>query len=163
MNCRKAIPILLLLLSGPACAAGAAPQITFVQNPPAPRNQNQESLPPEKKKSLSGIGPDEVFREQNEAPQAARRPENRSRSTAKPTPSPAAAQSPTPTPTISQPQETPTALPAAAPIITSTPSPPPPPPSGNGWLLPGLGVLSMLVFAALIFVVGRLRQLLRES
>lgn len=164
MNRRKALPILLLLFAVPAGAAGAIAQVTFVQPPPASRStQSQESLPPEKKKSLSGIGPDEVFRERNEEPAAERRPENRSRSTAKPTATPAPTPAQTPTPTIGPPRETPTSLPMIPPLITSTPSPPPPPPNVNGWLLPGLGVLSLLVFAALIFVVGRLRQLLRES
>ncbi|MDX2030211.1 MAG: hypothetical protein SF339_06060 [Blastocatellia bacterium] len=169
MNCRKAFPILLLLFSVPDRAAGAIEQVTFVQTPPASRAQNQESLPPEKKKSLSGIGPDEVFRERNEDPAAARRPETRSRPTAKPSatatpsPTPTATPTPPPTPTPAPPRETPTALPGLGPIITSTPSPPSPPPNANVWLLPGLGVLSLLVFAALVFVVGRLRQLLRES
>ncbi|MFN0085708.1 MAG: hypothetical protein ACKVX9_09995 [Blastocatellia bacterium] len=155
----KALPILLLLLTCPEVAARAVPQITFVQPPPPNRSQNPESLPPEKKKSLSGIGPDEVFREQDEASPAKRRSENRPRSTSKPeaTPAPAA------TPTIRQPRGTPTSLPAVGPIITSSPSQPHPPPNVNNWLLQGLGVLTLLVFIALIFVLGRLRQLLRET
>lgn len=160
---RIAFLILALTLSGPLGLAGALPQISLVQTQP-PRGQQQESLPPDKKRSLSGIGPDEVFRERNEAPAAQPRPDNRSRNSSKPaaTPAPTATPTPATTPTPQPPRETPTALPAAAPLLTSTPAPPAPTPVSS-WLLPGLGLLSLFVFAALVFVVTRLRQLLRQG
>ena len=175
----------LLFVVGMGCFSGSgsvAAQITFVQTPP--RNQDQDSnrqtLPPDKRRSLPGLGPDELFsddQEQKPSTNQSKRPSNRQRSPATPSPTP----SPTPLPTPS-----PTSLPAPGTAeATTSPSPaaerlppkqapttapvgaalssPLPPSSSTGWQLPALGLLTLLVSVALFYVLGKLRGLLREG
>lgn len=129
-----------------ACLGFAAPQITVERGAP-PRNitqgQNQQSLPPEKKKSLSKYGPEDAFpgaadqeankrrgKRQNSPPAGAAGPVGpagpsgvaapRSRSSAKPSPTLLPTPSPTPslTPEPTQPA-TPTPTPTALALPTT--------------------------------------------
>src|SRR5689334_10101503 len=105
----KLLPLILLaaLLSFFAEASIAVGQITFVQAPPRnpqtqpqSQQQGQQGLPPEKKKSLSKYGPEDVFpgaREQEDnAPQPTRKNSRQSsgtaasRSVTRPSPTPPA-------------------------------------------------------------------------
>jgi hypothetical protein len=152
------------------CAAATPPQITFVQPAPAGQNPGRQALPPDQKKTLPTIEPvlpgDREQGEQPDAPdsnkRAANRPRPSSSPSSRPSPSPTAAPSttPTPAPSPTAASATPTQTPATAAVANRLQSPPPP---STSWQLPALGVLTLLVFGALVFVLFKLRNLLREG
>ena len=152
----------LLLLGAPTALAQAN------------RQQGQQGIPAEKKRSLSRIGPEDVFpgaREQEgNRPAGESASPRRRESTATPRPSP----SPTPTP-ASVPDQSPigptesSALPSptpAAEVKTNEPATSAastaaiPPPS---WLLPLLIAVGLIVLTALIYVLYKLSEKLRQG
>jgi len=181
----RSLPLILLatLLSFLAEAGAAAGQITFVQSPPRNQQgqqglqQGQQGLSPEKKKSLSKYGPEDVFPGAREQEDSAPRPTRKSsrqssgtaasRSAAKPTPTPPANATATPIPAAVSPTPLPSLLAAATPAAV--------PATGNRLTSPAknstpstlvpiaLGAASLLVLGALIYVVGILRKTLREG
>src|SRR5262249_15929663 len=152
-----------------------AMRITIVQVPQnRDQTETQQGLTPEEKRSLTRYGPEDVFSEQemNDARQS--RSRRRSPSALASNPSPAPKQSATP---IATPSVTPTPQPKA-----TTPSPTidvaaldnsgPPLPLAqqtpsirivSKWTVPVLSGLALVVFAALIYVLGKLMSLLRIS
>jgi hypothetical protein len=161
----------------------AAMQITFVQAP-ANRNQeqtpqeNREALPPEKKKSLSQFGPEDVFPQTEEQNQSRRQGSRRGAQTA---PSPSPSPTPSATPNRSASPEATTA-PAVAIPASAAPGPPDGATTGGGslqqltgtrnstsadspsnWALPVLSVLALIVSGALIYVLLKLRDKIREG
>lgn len=192
--------LLIALLSSVAEAGALAGQITFEPSPP-PRNQQgqgqqaqgqqgqgqqqgqpkQQGLPPEKKKSLSKYGPEDVFpgaREQDDSQRPPRRSSRQSATASrKPTPAPPAANIPTPILAVASPTPPPSIPAAATPVTspgatgatgaTATSNRPAQPPANNpsssSFVPIALGSASLLVFGALIYVVGVLRKKLREG
>lgn len=172
---------LLLLL--PVCCSSItlarAPQITLEQGTP-PRTQNQQGLPPDKKKSLSRLGPDEVFptRDPNDTPEKANRPPAAPKPRTAAKPSPIAASTPRPAPSA-EPTATPlriesvvgatiapTIAPTVAPAVmtgqvSALPSAPPAEPAG--WQFPVVLGATCAVFVAFVGVLFRLRRKLRED
>ena len=155
----------LLLLGAPTALAQANRQ---------QGQQGQQGIPAEKKRSLSRIGPEDVFpgaREQegNRPARESAAPRRRE-SAATPRPSP----SPTPTP-ASVPDQSPigptgsSALPSPTPAVevktnepatsaASTAAIPPP-----SWLLPLLIAVALIVLTALIYVLYKLSEKLRQG
>ena len=166
--------IIFVAIAGIAQPAFAM-RITFVQVPQnRDQTETQQGLTPEKKRSLSRYGPEDVFSEQemNDARQS--RSRRRPPSAPASTPSPAPKQSATPIATLSV---TPTPQPKA-----TTPSPTidvaaldnsGPPVSiaqqtpsirvVSKWTVPVLSGLALVVFLALIYVLGKLMSLLKLS
>jgi len=167
------LPVLVMIFCLPAASPA---QITFVKT--AERSggsagqqtpRKQEGLSPEKKKSLSKFGPEDAFpgaREEDEKQTETKRSTTRKPS-ASPTPTPAIVSS---TPQIS----------TSMPVVISTPPTPqtktnpamaaatkpdePQSPSGRSWGIPvTLSTAALLVFGALIYVVGMLRKKLYEG
>lgn len=153
------------LLAIPGLRAQAA-QANFVAVTPTPQNrgQNQQRLPPEKRRSLSNYGPEDVFpgvREQDDE----RRSSGRSARTAR------AKASPTPAPTLQ-----PSPMLAAA-VVTPTPPAPTLPAIANtavqqsatgaatptGLVTAALVIATLLVLAALLYVLSKLKQMLRAG
>jgi len=150
-------------------------QITFVQ---VQQNRDQQEAPqgltPEKKRSLSRYGPEDVFSEQEV--NDARQPRSRRKSQSAPAsnPSPAPKQSATPIATLGatptpQPKEiTPNPTIDVAALDTQGPrvSLAQQTPSArflSKWTVPVLSGLALVVFSALIFVLNKLMSLLRTS
>jgi hypothetical protein len=182
MKTKSNSPILLAPLLMLCCLLAVqifATQISFVPSPP-PRTPNQQGqqqgqqgqpqrgLSPEKKKSLSKYGPEDVFpgaREQDEKNKTSNRQPTRRSTTAapsptisSPSPAPAAAKA---VPTIAPP--TPAATQLASAMAMQQP-PAPASASSTSRLVPvALSVASLLVFCALIYVLGMLRKKLREG
>ncbi len=154
-----------------------ATQITFVQSSQG-RNQGQSQpgLPPEKKKSLSKYGPEDAFpgatEQENNRRQSGRTPQ-RSQTPSSTTPSPS------PTPSVA-PVATPS--PAVVPLFQVNPAPtvtaaargnpiqPLPPPQqasssqpASEWAIPVLSALALIVSVALIYVVIKLMEKIREG
>lgn len=185
-NFRSLALIIFAALAGLVQPA-LARQITFV---PVQQNRDQaepqQGLPPDKKRSLSRIGPEDVFSDQemNDA--------RKSQSRRKPQPS--AVSTPTPAPRQSAtPRVTPYVTPSVAPAMTPSMTPsiqtvsPTPSPAVNiaalddkerqpplnplaapvkfvsKWTVPVLSALALLVFAALIHVLNKLRGFLKVS
>ncbi len=166
--------------SGPglAISGSVAAQITFVQTPPRNQDQtsNQQTLPPDKKRSLPALGPDELFADdqgQKRSTNQSRRSSNRPRSPASPSPTPSPASPPasplagggagaSPSPSPATERESPKLAPTTAPVGAGLPSALPSS-SSTGWQLPALGILTLLVSAALFYVLAKLRELLREG
>lgn len=187
MKTKSNSPILLAPLLSLCCLLAVqifATQISFVPSPP-PRNPNQQGqqqgqqgqqpqrgLSPEKKKSLSKYGPEDVFpgaREQDENNKTSNRQPTR-RSTPAAQPPTAASPSPTPSPSPAAVKAAPTiALPTPAATqlasaMAMQQSPAPASASSPSRLVPvALSVASLLVFCALIYVLGMLRKKLREG
>jgi hypothetical protein len=182
----KLLPLILLvtLLSFFAEASIVAGQITFVQAPPRTpqgqpqsQQQGQQGLPPEKKKSLSKYGPEDVFpgaREQEDnAPQPTRKNSRQSagatasRSVTKPSPTPPANAAATPIPLAVSPTPLPllaAATPAVVPVTSNRLTQSPAKNSAPSPLGPiALAAASLLVLGALIYVLGILRKKLREG
>lgn len=161
--------ILPAIFAGFCLSATAIGQITFVKAPEGtaqtPNRQTQQGgLSPEKKKSLSKYDPGDAFpgasEQENRQRQTNRTNQRRTGATASPT------ISPTPSPT-------PASIAVASPTISSTPAtteklndaaststtPPPDNTSGSGLLAPiSLATAALLVFGALVYVVGSLRK-----
>jgi hypothetical protein len=155
--------------------AFSPPQTTFIQSPPnRNQSQSQQGLPQDKKKSLSNYGPEDVFPSETEQ-ESRKRTRGRSATRPSPSVSPSATLQPAATPSIS---------PAATPIktagVTTGSSPddaaaavaltqqktqqiaPGQKPSID-MVIPGLALVSLLVLTALIYVVLKLMEKLREG
>jgi hypothetical protein len=163
----------LAVISRPAMAT----RITSVQgNQSRNQTQNQGGLPPEKKKALSRYGPEDAFPGTNEQ-QDNRRQGARSGQRSRRSPTPAPAPGPSPSPTRLA-----TPSPIAAPVIPTSPSPtataaalsnpvlqPPPAQrssfarSASEWAVPVLSALALIVSIALIYVLVKLREKIREG
>lgn len=183
----KPLSLLLYALMLGVChqaVEAAAPQITFVQTPqrtqPAqPGPQRQQGLSPEKKKSLSKYGPEDVFpgaQEQDETgrpKQAAQRTQTQRTSPRNNQPKPSASPArippatPTPvsvtaTPESSPPQVAATQLANA--LAKNQQSLPATREKSSSVFVPiVLSAATLLVFGALIYVLGMLRKRLREG
>ena len=176
----KSFSLILLatLLTLFAKAEAVTGQITFVQSPPR-NQQGQQGLSPDKKKSLSKYGPEDVFPGAREQEDKSTRPSRKSsrrssgktasRTASTPVPSPIPPEISTTTPIPDAASATPPLLLAAATpvVVTATgnhlaQSPAKNPTSTT--LVPiALGAASLLVLGALIYVTGLLRRKLREG
>ncbi|MEO6726655.1 MAG: hypothetical protein ABIP14_15315 [Blastocatellia bacterium] len=177
----KSFPLILIatLLTLFAKAEAVTGQITFVQSPPRNQQgqQGQQGLSPDKKKSLSKYGPEDVFPGVREQEDKSTRPSRKSsgQSSAKTAPRTASTPEPTPipvtltaTPITNDVSPTPPQLAAATPLVVTATgnrqaqSPTKNSPSSN--LVPvALGAASLLVLGALIYVASMLRKQLREG
>lgn len=169
MKTKSSVFILSAIFSFFYFSQMAVAQITFVRTPTQQRPQGQgqsgqPGLSPEKKKSLSKYGPEDAF-------PGAREQENNQRRSNRAAPRQATA-----TP---QPSPTPTITPSTVTVIS--PASPPPSPmatvtasievnksqtgkSGSSVLVPAsLSAATLLVFGALIYVVGMLRKKLKQE
>jgi len=178
------ISLFVAALAGFAQQAFAM-QITFVQTPQnRNQTQTQEGLPPEKKKSLSRYGPEDVFPGASEQ-EVNRNRESQPRRTPQTSPAsrPAPKQSATPiAPPSATPSATPSVTPSALPpqLDVATPSPTiiiaaldnqgrQSPlaqlasfiPFSSKWTVPVLSGLAVVVSAALIYVLTKLREKIR--
>lgn len=170
--------ILTAILAGCWLPAAAMGQITFVKAPegtvpPVNRQAQQGGLSPEKKKSLSRYGPEDAFpganEQENRQRQTNRPAQRRSGATASPTITPTPAppttpiQSPiaAPSPTISSTPATTAKLNDAA----STSTTPPANQSSDSGLMVSLSLATaaLLVFGALVYVVGTLRKKIKGT
>ncbi|MGE0126955.1 MAG: hypothetical protein AB7U82_02530 [Blastocatellales bacterium] len=155
-------------------------QITFVQTPQnRNQTQNQRGLPPEKKKSLSRYGPEDVFpgvnqQEESRGRNSGQRQRSRRASTSRPasaprqSPTPAATPVLTPSSASSQPataKPSPTLMAVlgnqfqqAAPARQSSSTQ-----SASPWTVPVLSGLALIVSIALIYVLTRLIEKIRED
>ncbi len=159
-----------------SASAFSLPQTTLVQGSPnRNQGQNQQGLPPEKKKSLSNYGPEDAFPGETDQEQ---RKGKRGRSAARP--SPTAAPSATPRPEAS-PSIAPSMTPVKAVADATRPTPSgtaavvgltqqgtPQPLTSNkeastDLVLPGLAIVSLFVLTALIYVIFKLMEKLREG
>jgi hypothetical protein len=148
-----------------------AMHITFVQVPQnRDQTETQQGLSPEKKRSLSKYGPEDVFSEQemNDARQSQSRRKSQSAPGTNPPPapkpSPSTAATPSPQPEAADPSPT---INVAA-LDNQERQPPlaqlPPPVQGvSRWTVPILSGMALVVFVALIYVLSKLRGLLRAS
>lgn len=188
LKCYKPLALILLAillnLFLPLARASAT-QISFVPSPPPSKpqgqpgqqgqqgQQGQKGLSPDKKKSLSKYGPEDVFpgaREQdNNKRQSRGQSQRQSTPTAQPSPTMPPAQIPTVTPTLLPTVAvlTPTPAPTTAPMTVAMARQQPPSQNGkpsSSILVPvALSAASLLVLGALIYVVRMLKQRLRES
>lgn len=165
--------VLCCLLAAPIFAT----QISFVPSPPPrnPQNQQQQQgqppkgLPAEKKKSLAKFGPEDAFpgaREQEEKNKSSKR-QSAPRSIPAPQPTLTAFPSPTPNPAlalggaVSNPNQTAT---QPAPAAALPQNPLPAGTASSSPLVPvALSVAALLLFSALLYVLGMLRKKLREG
>jgi hypothetical protein len=161
-----------------ACAQQAsAPQLAFAQgNQPRNQGQNQRGLSPEKKKSLSKYGPEDAFPGADE-------PEDNRRQGARTTQPARTSSAPKYSPNPKQ-SATPVAAPSLilAPAIPASPSPKAAATSLNNpiqqstqaqrsstvqpasdWTAPVLSGLALIVSVALIYVLIKLREKIREG
>jgi len=155
--------------------ATALGQITYVKTSQAPaspanRQTQQGGLSPEKKKSLSKYGPEDAFpgasEQENQQRQTTRTSPRRTTATASPTSTPASAATATPTPipivlTPSPSASIPTSATtnnAAASTTSSAPNS-----TGSNLVPITLATAALLVFGALVYVVGSLRKKLKET
>jgi hypothetical protein len=155
----------------------AVPPSSYIQdNTNRVQGRNQQSLPPDKQKSLTTLGPEDVFPaqsdERNNAQRRSRRVPTRSSSVARPAVNPPASIT-TPVPT--QPQSTqdmdvtvePTPSPTATPAVIikqlAQEDPSQPYLRYLRLSLQNLALLTLLVSSALIFVLFKLMSKLREG
>lgn len=168
--------ILMMVIAGFWMSATALGQITFIKAPqgsatPANRQPQQGGLTPEKKKSLSKYGPEDAFpgasEQENRQRQTNRTNPRRSDLPASPpsTPAPTATTTPTPAP-IAATSSPGTSVPTPA-TITNNPAASATSSAQNSTgynLVPvTLATAALLVFGALIYVVGSLRKKLKET
>ncbi len=154
-----------------------------------PQGQNQQGLPPNKKRSLSNYGPEDVFPvepEQNEVRNQGSRAPSRSASrsrTSTTVPNPTSMAPPVISERMSLPA---TPDPLATPADPATPATPTPtaavavsslgqpqslarpqtnagPPTDVRWMLGGLALASVVIFTALVYVLFKLKEKLREG
>lgn len=162
---RRTIPVLLIFTALWMVRGSDARHLQQSQS----RGQRQSGLTPEKKRSLSNYGPEDVFpgeaadRQQQDR-SATRQAQNRrpARGSAS---SPAQTPSPTATPIpVSTPEAAPSlSLPvnsdqSGAGSLSSNPSQSPP-----DWLLPVLAALSLLVLTAFLYTLHKLYEKMREG
>jgi hypothetical protein len=160
----------------------ASPRFHPIQEP-ANRTQgrNQQSLPPEKQKSLATFGPEDVFsaqtdeRDAQNAQKRTRRPRPRPNTVASPPLKPAPITAPTPSQLTQAPNATVDPSPSPSPSAPSAPSATPTvtvanlaqedtsQQSGTLMSLQNLAILTLLVSSALIFVLFKLMSKLREG
>jgi hypothetical protein len=175
------LALIVVAFAGAPGNPASATLTAFAQSQ-QPRNQaqSQDGLSPEKKRVLSGMGPEDVFGVPEEDP----RNRQQGRQTRKPQPTPAV-QSPS---TQRQPATSaaaPSAQPPTSPVQSSSPVPSPTvaaAPVENGlqspslsqgdssdqifpkWMAPiGLVLLALFVSAALIFTLTKLVEKIREG
>ncbi|HKQ77410.1 MAG TPA: hypothetical protein VJ810_27170 [Blastocatellia bacterium] len=148
-----------------------AMRITVVEIPQnRDQTETQQGLSPEKKRSLSKYGPEDVFSEQEmndpRQSESRRKPQSApgSNPSSAPKQSPSAAATPSPQPVASEP--VPTINVAALdnqgrqpPLVQM----PPPAQEVSRLTVPILSVMALVVFAALLYVLNKLRGLLRAS
>lgn len=188
----KLLPLILLLalLTLSPAAFASVWQTTFVQTPQrnqqgqqqGQQNQPGQGLSPDKKKSLSKYGPEDVFpgaheqEDNNKQPnrQNTRRPSG-AQSTPIPTPTmiPSPTQPPVQTPSPEQREALITSTPLPAPSAITTPAATtvanrlnqtPAGTATDSFLVPiFLIAASLLVLGALIYVLGMLKKKLREG
>jgi hypothetical protein len=175
------LALIVVALAGALGSPASATRTAFAQSQ-QPRNQaqSQEGLPPDKKKILSGFGPEDVFGVPEEDP----RSRQQGKQARKPQPTPAI-QSPPPQRQPATSAAAPSAQPSGSPVQSPTPEPSPTvaaaplenglqsPSLGQGdssdkifpkWAAPiGLIVMAMLVSAALIFTLTKLVEKIREG
>ncbi|MGH9834837.1 MAG: hypothetical protein ACREBD_11670 [Blastocatellia bacterium] len=181
MKIRLVFPALVVYFLAAASLSGlmqqaSATQSAFVQgNQPRNQGQNQRGLSPEKKKSLSKYGPEDAFPETDE-PEANRRqgarttPPARTSSAPKYSPGPKQSATPVAKPSLilapaipASPSPT-TAAALRNPVQQSTPAPrsstaqP-----ASDWTAPVLLGLALIVSVALIYVLIKLRERIREG
>jgi hypothetical protein len=173
------LALIVVAFAGAPGSPASATRTAFAQSQ-QPRNQaqSQEGLPPDKKKTLSGFGPEDVFGVPEEDPR---------RQTAKPIrkPTPPAFQSPSPQRPPATSAAAPSAQPSASPVQSSSPEPSPTvaaaaletglqsPSLGQGdssdkifpkWVAPiGLIAMALIVSALLIFTLTKLVEKIREG
>lgn len=184
--------ILLAVIASFWVPTAARGQITFVRSPdgtnsPANTRQGQQSqqrgLSPDKKKSLSKIGPEDAFpgaTEQEDRQRKTNRTNQRrsgasSNQSAAPAPTPTLASAPTatslPTPSPTQIAATPQPSPTSPALTTGstdlasnlTTQTPAGKSSGSPLVPVSLAIAALLVFGALVYVVGSLRKKLKGN
>jgi uncharacterized membrane protein len=175
------LALIVVAFAGAPGSPTSATRTTFAQSQ-QPRNQaqSQEGLPPDKKKTLSSFGPEDVFGVPEEDP----RNRQQGRQTRKPQPTPAI-QSPPPQRQPATSAAAPSAQPSATPVQSSSPEPSPTvaaaalengiqsPSLGEGdssdkifpkWAAPiGLILMALIVSALLIFTLTKLVEKIREG
>jgi len=175
------LALIVVALAGAPGSPASATRTAFAQSQ-QPRNQAQpqEGLPPDKKKTLSGFGPEDVFG----VPEEDSRNRQQGKQARKPLPTPAI-QSPPPQRPPATSAAAPSAQPSASPDQSSTPEPSPTvaaaplenglqsPSLGQGdssdkifpkWVAPiGLIAMALVVSAALIFTLTKLVEKIREG
>lgn len=162
--------IIFTALAGFAQPAFAM-HITFVQVPQnRDQTETQQGLSPEKKRSLSKYGPEDVFSEQEmndpRQPQSRRKPQSAPVSNPSPAPKQSASTAATPALQPEAADPVPTINVAALDNQERQPPLAQLPPSVRGvsrWTVPILSGLALIVFAALIYVLSKLMGLLRTS
>lgn len=181
MKIRLIFPALVVYVLAVTLLSGAAQQATateiaFVQGNQPRQGQNQRGLSPEKKKSLSKLGPEDAFPGADE-PEDNRRPAARTTAPARTTsapkysPSPKRSATPVATPSLTLAPAISAGLsPTAAavsqrnPVQQSTPAPlsstaqP-----ASDWTVSVLSGLALIVSVALIYVLIKLREKIREG
>ncbi|MCI0338215.1 MAG: hypothetical protein L0226_11600 [Acidobacteria bacterium] len=169
------LPVIIFVCSLTASSLSKSALIQDSQN--RIQAQNQQGLSPEKKKSLSNYGPEDVFPGETDEGEArkksnrsATRPVSAARSSLKPglqssKTAPITAQSPAPTKvTAAMTKPTPTAIASVTAqaqqnVLESSTSQQ----SNTRWLLSSLAVLSLLVLTTFIYVLLKLMEKLREG
>jgi len=175
------LALIVVAFAGATGSPVSATMTAFAQSQ-QPRNQaqSQEGLPPDKKKTLSGFGPEDVFGVPEEDPRS--RQPGRQKSKPQPTP---AVQSPPPQRQPATSAAAPSAQPPTSPVQSSSPVPSPTvaaAPLENGiqspslsqgdssdnifpkWVAPiGLIAMALIVSAALIFTLTKLVEKIREG
>jgi hypothetical protein len=175
------LALIVVAFAGAPGSPASATWTAFAQSQ-QPRNQaqSQEGLPPDKKKTLSGFGPEDVFGVPDEDP----RNRQAGRQTRKPQPTPAL-QSPPPQRQPAPSPVAPSAQPSASPVQSSSPEPSPTvaaAPIENGlqssslgqgdssdkmfpkWVAPiGLIAMALIVSVLLIFTLTKLVEKIREG
>lgn len=181
MKVTSSVPALSVLFLVAFAFQVAIGQITFVETPTRQRQgqqgqPGQSGLSPEKKRSLSKYGPEDAFpgaREQeNSSKQTTRATTKNKAANLQPSPTITPAAKPVSTPsTIVAVTPTPVPLPAAtaASLASSSanslqPIKTQPEKTGVSYLVPAtLSLATLLVFGALIYVVGMLRKKLKSE
>lgn len=175
---------LALIVSSVAALAGfgqraVTAQITFVQAPQnrnqtQTQDQNQRGLPPEKKQSLSRYGPEDAFpgasqQEENRRQNTGSRQRSQRASASKPAPTPRRSPTPavtliaTPSPAIVQAVKPSPTMIAARGNQFQPPSPTQQSSSASPWAVPILSGLALIVSIALIYVLTKLIEKIRED
>ncbi len=182
MKIRLIFPALVVYVLAAASPFGLtqqalATEIAFVQgNQPRNQGQNQRGLSPEKKKSLSKYGPEDAFPgadepEDNRRQGARTTQPARTSSAPKYSPSPKQSATPVATPSLilapaipASPNPKAAAASLNNPVQQSTPAPrsatvqP-----ASDWAAPVLSGLALIVSVALIYVLIKLRERIREG
>ncbi len=164
----------MVIIAGCWLSATVLGQITFVTAPqgsatPANRQTQQGGLSPEKKKSLSKYGPEDAFpgaSEQENQQRQTTRTSPRRTATTSPTSTPASTATATPTPATVAVTSSPSAsIPTSATTNNTAASTTSSAQNSTGYnLVPvTLATAALLVFGALIYVVGSLRKKLKET